>query len=78
MKLAVFDYDSTLMDGETLEFLAREFKLENEVREITNQAMNGELDFFESLTYRVSLLKGLSIENVDKIYASNDSFSLYI
>ena len=67
MKLAVFDYDSTLMDGETLEFLAREFKLENEVREITNKAMNGELDFFESLTYRVSLLKGLSIEKVDKI-----------
>jgi len=70
MKLAVFDYDSTLMDGETLEILAREFNIENQIREITTKAMNGELDFFESLTYRVSLLKGLSIEKVDEICRS--------
>jgi len=70
MKLAVFDYDSTLMDGETLEFLAREFGLEAEVREITEKAMRGELDFFESLTYRVSLLKGLSVVKVDEICRS--------
>ena len=67
MKLAVFDYDSTLMDGETLEILAREFNIENQIREITTKAMNGELDFFESLTYRVSLLKGLSVEKVNEI-----------
>ncbi len=67
MKLAVFDYDSTLMEGETLEFLAREFNLDKEVREVTEKAMRGELDFFESLTYRVSLLKGLSISKVDEI-----------
>jgi phosphoserine phosphatase len=59
MKLAVFDFDSTLMDGETIDFLAKELDLEEKVAKITELAMNGELDFFESLTTRVALLKGL-------------------
>lgn len=67
MKLAVFDFDSTLMDGETLEFLAREIGIEKEVKEITAKAMAGELDFFESLQKRVSLLKGLEAETVNRI-----------
>lgn len=67
MKLAVFDFDSTLMDGETLEFLAKEIGIEQEVKTITDMAMRGELDFFESLQKRVSLLKGLPVEKVDKI-----------
>lgn len=67
MKLAVFDFDSTLMDGETLEFLARETGIEKEVREITDRAMRGELDFFESLQKRVSLLKGLKVKTVNNI-----------
>ena len=67
MKLAVFDFDSTLMDGETIEFLAREVGIEPEVKSITDRAMRGELDFFESLTQRVGLLKGLSVERVDTI-----------
>ncbi len=67
MKLAVFDFDSTLMDGETIEFLAREVGLEQEVKEITTKAMQGELDFFESLQKRVSLLKGLKVDTVNEI-----------
>ena len=67
MKLAVFDFDSTLMDGETIEFLAREAGVEEEVRDITTRAMNGELDFFESLTKRVSLLKGIREDRVNEI-----------
>ena len=67
MKLAVFDFDSTLMDGETLEFIAQEVGLQQEIKEVTDKAMCGELDFFESLTYRVSLLKGISIKKVDEI-----------
>jgi len=67
MKLAVFDFDSTLMDGETLEFLGREAGIENEIKEITDKAMRGELDFFESLQKRVSLLKGLKVETVNQI-----------
>jgi phosphoserine phosphatase len=59
MKLAVFDFDSTLMDGETIDFLAAPLGLEEKVAAITEEAMNGRLDFFESLTTRVALLEGL-------------------
>ncbi len=66
-KLAVFDFDSTLMDGETLEFFARELGIEEKVKAITDKAMRGEADFFESLTERVALLKGLPLTKVDEI-----------
>ncbi len=67
MKLAVFDFDSTLMDGETLEIIARKIGIDKEVKEITDRAMRGELDFFESLQYRVSLLKGMPVKTVNEI-----------
>ena len=66
-KLAVFDFDSTLMDGETLEFFAREIGIGDKVKEITDRAMNGELDFFESLTKRVSFLKGFPEQKINEI-----------
>ena len=66
-KLAVFDFDSTLMDGETIDFLAAELGLEKEVAAITEQAMEGKLDFFKSLQARVALLEGLPVEKVDRI-----------
>ncbi len=69
-KLAVFDFDSTLMDGETLEFFAEELGIREQIKSITDKAMQGELDFFESLTERVGLLKGLSLEKVDEISRS--------
>ncbi len=62
MKLFVFDFDSTLMDGETIDFLAEELGLKEKVARITEMAMKGELDFFESLTTRVSLLEGLKVK----------------
>ena len=67
MKLAVFDFDSTLMDGETLEFLAKEFNLQDKIAAITKEAMEGKIDFFESLIKRVALLKGLEQAKVEKI-----------
>lgn len=67
MKLAVFDFDSTLMDGETIDFFAAELGLEEKVAAITEKAMNGELDFFESLITRVELLKGLEYDKVVEI-----------
>jgi len=66
-KLAVFDFDSTLMDGETIDFLAKPLGLEAKVAAITERAMAGELDFFESLSTRVALLKGLEKSKVDEI-----------
>lgn len=67
MKLAVFDFDSTLMDGETIDFFAKELGIGERVAIITERAMNGEIDFFESLQERVSLLKGLPYKKVEEI-----------
>lgn len=67
LKLAVFDFDSTLMDGETIDFFADELGIGDEVAHITEEAMSGRLDFFESLQKRVGLLKGLDFEVVEKI-----------
>jgi phosphoserine phosphatase len=66
-KLAVFDFDSTLMDGETIDFLAAPLGLEAQVAAITERAMAGELDFFKSLMARVALLEGLDEEKVNAI-----------
>jgi phosphoserine phosphatase len=68
-KLAVFDFDSTLMDGETIDFLAKPLGLEDQVAAITERAMAGELDFFKSLVARVALLEGLERAKVDAICA---------
>jgi len=70
MKLAVFDFDSTLMDGETLEFLAKEFNIEDKIAQITKSAMEGKIDFFESLIQRVSLLKSLPQKRAEEICAN--------
>lgn len=70
LKLAVFDFDSTLMDGETLEFLVQDDDLRKKMKSITDRAMAGELDFFESLTQRVSFLKGLSVEHTLAVFKS--------
>ncbi|MCD6433529.1 MAG: phosphoserine phosphatase SerB [Sulfurimonas sp.] len=67
LKLAVFDFDSTLMDGETIDFFAEELGIGDEVASITEEAMSGRLDFFESLQQRVGLLKGLDYSVVEKI-----------
>ncbi|MEI0550546.1 phosphoserine phosphatase SerB [Brachyspira intermedia] len=67
MKLAVFDFDSTLMDGETLDIIAKETNFAKEISEITARGMRGELDFFESLQSRVALLKGIKLETVNEI-----------
>ncbi|NPA55481.1 MAG: phosphoserine phosphatase SerB [Epsilonproteobacteria bacterium] len=67
MKLAVFDFDSTLMDGETIDEFAKALGLQDKVASLTAKAMAGEIDFFESLIMRVQLLKGLKEEEIIKI-----------
>lgn len=70
MKLAVFDFDSTLMDGETIDFFAEELGFREEVVAITERAMAGELDFYASLVERVALLKGLPHSKIEEICTS--------
>lgn len=57
--LVVLDVDSTLIEDEVIELLAAEAGSAERVAEITFRAMNGELDFEESLRERVATLAGL-------------------
>jgi phosphoserine phosphatase len=52
------------MDGETINFLADAYNVGDEVAKLTAEAMNGKIDFFEALSKRVALLKGLSERKV--------------
>ncbi|CAI4063252.1 hypothetical protein N7582_002355 [Saccharomyces uvarum] len=63
-KLFVFDMDSTLIYQEVIELIAAYAGVEEQVHEITERAMNNELDFKESLRERVKLLKGLQIDTL--------------
>ncbi|MDR0762154.1 MAG: phosphoserine phosphatase SerB [Campylobacteraceae bacterium] len=67
MKLAAFDFDSTLMDGETINFLADAYGVGEDVAKLTAEAMRGEIDFFEALNKRAALLKGMSEKKVISI-----------
>ncbi|MCP5161081.1 MAG: phosphoserine phosphatase SerB [Hahellaceae bacterium] len=58
-RLVVFDMDSTLIEAEVIDELAKEAGVGEQVAEITELAMRGELDFTESFKRRVALLKGL-------------------
>ena len=58
-RLVVFDMDSTLIRGEVIDILANHAGAGQQVALITESAMNGEIDFKESLSRRVALLKGL-------------------
>ena len=66
-KLVVLDVDSTLIQQEVIELLAAHANVEEQVREITRRAMNGELDFAQALKERVSLLSGLPQSVIDDV-----------
>jgi phosphoserine phosphatase len=59
-RLVCFDMDSTLIQAEVIDKLAELAGVGDEVKAITESAMNGEIDFNESFTRRMKLLKGLS------------------
>lgn len=69
-RLICFDMDSTLIQTECIDELAERAGVGEQVRAITERAMRGEIDFKESFTERVALLKGLD-ESVMKEIAEN-------
>lgn len=68
-RLVVFDMDSTLIEAEVIDELAKEAGVGEEVSKITELAMSGEIDFNESFKRRVALLEGLD-ESVLEIIAA--------
>ena len=68
--LCVMDVDGTLIAEEVIDLLGREAGCEDEISQITSQAMRGEMDFERSLRERVALLKGLPISVFDTVFKS--------
>lgn len=66
-RLICFDMDSTLIQAECIDELARRHGVYDEVAAITASAMRGEIDFKESFTRRVALLKGLDVSVMQDI-----------
>ena len=67
-KLVAFDMDSTLIQAECIDEIAKEAGVGAEVAAVTEAAMRGELDFAGSLTNRVALLKGLDVHVLESVY----------
>ena len=68
VRLLVSDMDSTLINIETIDEIAKATGMSNEVALITEQAMQGNLDFTKSFKKRVSILKGVSIASFETVY----------
>eukprot|EP00931_Biecheleriopsis_adriatica_P074466 TRINITY_DN48517_c0_g1_i1.p1 TRINITY_DN48517_c0_g1~~TRINITY_DN48517_c0_g1_i1.p1 ORF type:complete len:903 (+),score=234.49 TRINITY_DN48517_c0_g1_i1:242-2710(+) len=66
-RMVVFDMDSTLIQQEVIDELAKQCGVEETVAEITERAMQGHLDFHQSLKERVALLKG---NDSEKLFSS--------
>jgi len=66
-RLICFDMDSTLIQTEVIDELAKHAGVGDEVKAITESAMRGEIDFKESFTKRVALLKGLDVNVMQEI-----------
>lgn len=67
-KLLMSDMDSTIIEQECIDEIAAELGIKDEISIITNQAMNGDLDFNESLLKRVALLEGLESSKLEDVY----------
>lgn len=66
-RLVVFDMDSTLIQQEVIDELAKEAGVGEQVGSVTEAAMRGEIDFRESLTQRVALLEGLPESTLQRV-----------
>jgi phosphoserine phosphatase len=69
-RLVAFDMDSTLIQAEFIDELAKAHGVGEEVSSVTAAAMRGEIDFRESLTRRVKLLAGLEAETMERVTKS--------
>jgi phosphoserine phosphatase len=66
-RLVVFDMDSTIVDAEIIDELAKAGGVGKQVSDITARGMEGKLDFEQSLRERVRMLKGLPVETLAEI-----------
>jgi phosphoserine phosphatase len=67
-RMVVMDVDSTLIQEEVINLLAREAGVEEQVAELTHRALSGEIDFEAALRERVALLKGLDQTAITRVH----------
>jgi phosphoserine phosphatase len=67
IKLVVFDLDNVIIDGEAIDEIGKLADVEEDIAEITEKAMQGEIDFETSINERVKLLEGISIEDIHNV-----------
>ena len=67
IELVVFDLDNVIIDGEAIDEIGKLANVEDDIAEITEKAMQGEIDFETSIKDRVQLLEGTSIEDIEKL-----------
>ena len=67
IKLVVFDLDNVIIDGEAIDEIGKLANVEEDIAEITEKAMQGEIDFETSIKDRVQLLEGTSFEDIQKV-----------
>lgn len=70
-KLLISDMDSTIINQECIDEIADLLGLKEKISDITERAMNGELDFKDALRERVSLLKGVNEADLQKVFDNN-------
>ncbi len=66
-KVLICDMDSTIIEEESLDEIAVEAGIGNQIKKITKRAMRGELDFKNALLQRINLLNGYPLENIFKL-----------
>ena len=66
-KILICDMDSTIIEEESLDEIAEDAGIGNEIKNITKRAMRGELDFKDALLQRINLLNSYPLENIFKL-----------
>ncbi|MBO5965724.1 MAG: phosphoserine phosphatase SerB, partial [Methanobrevibacter sp.] len=64
IKLVVFDLDNVIIDGEGIDEIGKLINIEDQIAAITEQAMQGDIDFETSIKKRVGLLKGVATDDI--------------
>jgi phosphoserine phosphatase len=67
IKLIAFDLDNVLIDGESIDEIAKMAGVEEEISKLTKQAMEGDISFETSLQQRIKLLKGTSLDDIQQV-----------
>ena len=67
IKLVVFDLDNVIIDGDGIDEIGKLVNIEDQIAAITEQAMQGELNFETSIKQRVGLLEGAAVDDIKKL-----------